>query len=123
MTPSAHKKVIIIGASSGIGRELAILYANAGWRMGITGRREALLDELKDTFPDQVETAVFDVMGTDNIRHLEQLIQKLGGLDLLVYNAGYGEVSATLDWSIDKTTVLTNVNGFIKMINFTFNYF
>lgn len=123
MTPSAHKKVIIIGASSGIGRELAILYANAGWRMGITGRREALLDELKDTFPDQVETAVFDVMGTDNIRHLEQLIQKLDGLDLLVYNAGYGEVSTTLDWSIDKTTVLTNVNGFIEMINFTFNYF
>jgi len=41
----------------------------------------------------------------------------------LVYNAGYGEVSETLDWGIDKQTTLTNVNGFVEIANFTFNYF
>jgi short-subunit dehydrogenase len=123
MTSSLNKKIIIIGASSGIGKELAILYAQAGCRVGISGRRAALLDELKDLFPNQIETTVFDVMGSENILHLQQLIQKLDGLDLLIYNAGYGDVSPELDWDIDKTTILTNVNGFVEMVNFTFNYF
>ena len=77
-----------MGASSGIGKELAILYAKAGWRVGITGRRAVLLDELKNSFPANTETAVFDVMGRDNIRYLTSLIQQLGGLDLFIYNAG-----------------------------------
>jgi short-subunit dehydrogenase len=123
MTSSLNKKVIIIGASSGIGKELAILYAQAGCRVGITGRRMELLDELKGLFPGQTETEEFDVMGTENSIHLEQLIQKLGGVDLLIYNAGFGEVSNELDWQIDKTTVLTNVNGFVEVAVFAFNYF
>ncbi|MEP6747531.1 MAG: SDR family NAD(P)-dependent oxidoreductase [Bacteroidota bacterium] len=123
MTSSLNKKVIIVGASSGIGKELAILYAQAGCRVGISGRRAKLLDELKDRFPSQVEIAVFDVMGADNVLFVQQLIQKLGGLDLLIYNAGYGEVSENPDWQIDKTTVLTNVNGFVEIANFVFTYF
>ena len=112
-----------MGASSGIGKELAILYAQAGCSLGITGRRAALLDEIKNSYPGQVETAVFDVMGSDNIAHLEPLIQKLGGLDLFIYNAGYGDVSEKPDWQIDKTTILTNVNGFAEMVNYAYNYF
>jgi short-subunit dehydrogenase len=123
MMYSLNKKVVIIGASSGIGKELAILYAKAGCRVCITGRRAILLDELKSSFPQQIETAVFDVTGNDNIARLESIIQKMGGLDLFVYNAGYGEVSDELNWQIDKTTVLTNVNGFIEMVHYAFNYF
>jgi short-subunit dehydrogenase len=120
---SLNKKIIIVGASSGIGKELAILYAQAGCSLGITGRRAALLDELKSSYPGQVETAVFDVTGNDNIAHLEPLIQKLGGLDVFIYNAGYGDVSEKLDWQIDKTTIFTNVNGFTEMVNYMYNYF
>lgn len=123
MTSSLNKKIIIVGASSGIGKELAVLYAQARCSIGITGRRIELLDEIKNEFPGQVKTAVFDVMGNDNILHLETLIQKLGGLDLFIYNAGYGDVSDVPDWQIDKTTVLTNVNGFTEMVNYTYNYF
>jgi short-subunit dehydrogenase len=123
MTSSLHKKVIIAGASSGIGRELAILYAQAGCRVGVTGRRAALLEEIKNDFPGQIAIAVFDVMGNDNIVHLRSLIEELGGLDLFVYNAGYGAISAEADWQIDKTTVLTNVNGFVETVNFVFNYY
>ncbi|MEO5684577.1 MAG: SDR family NAD(P)-dependent oxidoreductase [Chitinophagaceae bacterium] len=123
MTSSLNKKVIIVGASSGIGKELAILYARAGCRLGITGRRAALLDEIKSNFPAQVETAVFDVMGQENILQLEKLIQQLGGLDLFIYNAGYGDISKSLDWKIDKQTVLTNVNGFTEMACYAWHYF
>jgi short-subunit dehydrogenase len=117
------RRVIIIGATSGIGLELARLYIKAGDRVGITGRRSHLLDDLQNQFPSQVVTECFDVMGNDNIVHLASLIHKLDGLDLLIYNSGYGDVSDTLDWEIDKRTTLTNVNGFVEIVNYTFNYF
>lgn len=117
------KKVIIIGATSGIGKELALLYLKAGNRVGITGRRNILLEEIRQQFPSQVETEAFDVTGTENIVHLESLISKLGGMDLFVYNSGYGDASKELNWEMDKATTLINVNGFVEMTNYTFNYF
>lgn len=117
------RRVIIIGATSGIGLALAKLFIGEGDRVGVTGRRGHLLDDLQKQFPSQVETECFDVMGSDNIAHLRSLINKLNGLDLLIYNSGYGDVSESLDWSIDKQTTLTNVNGFVEIVNFTFNYF
>ncbi|MCW3091858.1 MAG: family NAD(P)-dependent oxidoreductase [Ferruginibacter sp.] len=117
------KKVIIIGATSGIGRALAILYAKNNWLVGATGRRRTLLDSLQHEFPNNVITECFDVTKEDNIECLKNLTQQLGGLDLLVYNSGYGEPSAELDWEIDKDTTSINVNGFIEIVNFTFNYF
>lgn len=127
------KKIIIIGATSGIGRALAKEYANAGHRVGITGRRAELLESFKREFDkfngssNESNTLVapecFDVTGKDNISHLQSLIGKLGGLDLLIYNSGFGDPSATLDWAIDKKTVDINVNGFIEIVNWSFHYF
>jgi len=123
MTFSSAKKVIIIGASSGIGHELAILYVQAGCRVGITGRSCDALARIKTRFPEQIVTACFDTTGTENIAQLESLIRRLGGMDLFIYNAGYGEASKTLEWNIEKATTLTNVNGFIEMSVYAFNFF
>jgi short-subunit dehydrogenase len=117
------KKVIIVGASSGMGRQLAILYLNAGHQVGITGRRLALLEELKGQFPGQVQTAAFDVTGDENIHHLESLIEKMGGVDLFIYNSGFGDAGKELDWQVEKTTLLTNVMGFMETTNWMFNFF
>jgi short-subunit dehydrogenase len=117
------KKVIIIGATSGIGRALAILYAQNNWLVGITGRRRALLDSLQQEFPGNIVTECFDVTRDDNIKCIKNLIQQLGGLDMLVYNSGYGEPSGKLDWEIDNKTTCINVNAFVEIVNFIFNYF
>jgi len=117
------KKVIIIGATSGIGRALAFRYLKAGHHVGITGRRAHLLDEIKQHYPQQTFTAVFDVTGNENIVHLEQLIEQLQGMDLFIYNSGYGEASKELNWAMDKKTTLINVNGFAETTNYAFNYF
>ena len=116
------RRVIIIGATSGIGLALAKLFVREGDLLGVTGRRCHLLEDLQNEFPLQVVTECFDVMGNENIPHLESLIKKLNGLDLLIYNSGYGEVSETLDWKIDRQTTLTNVTGFVEIVNYTFNY-
>jgi short-subunit dehydrogenase len=117
------QKIIIIGASSGIGLELAKMFAENGNHVGVTGRRCALLEKLAEEFPSEIFAECFDVRGDQNILHVESLIKKINGLDLLIYNSGYGEVSQTLDWKIDKQTVETNVNGFIEIVNYVFNYF
>jgi len=117
------KRVIIVGATSGIGLELAKLFIGEGDRVGVTGRRCHLLDNLRKQFPSQVVSECFDVMENGNVAHLKSLVNKLEGLDLLIYNSGYGDVSDTLDWAIDKRTTLTNVNGFVEIVNYTFNYF
>lgn len=117
------KKAIIVGATSGIGRELARLYAESGWLVGATGRRQDLLYTLQLEYPNNIDTECFDVTSHGSIAHIESLIKKLGGLDLLIYNSGYGDVSEKLDLELDRATVDTNVNGFIEIVNFAFNYF
>lgn len=117
------KKVIIIGATSGIGRELAGLYAGFGWLVGATGRRQDLLYTLQLSYPNNIITECFDVTANESINHLESLVEKMDGMDLLVYNSGFGDASEKLDWETDKMTVDTNVNGFIEIVNYSFNYF
>jgi len=117
------RKIIIVGATSGIGRKMAELYAASGNIVGITGRRKELLDEIENMFPGKIKTERFDVTGNENIEKLTALIQKIGGLDILVYSSGIGELSKGLDWEIDELTVNTNVKGFIEIANWGFNYF
>jgi short-subunit dehydrogenase len=119
----AQKKIIIVGASSGIGREIACKYAVSGNKVGITGRRENLLNELKEKYPRQIFTSCFDVMGNENDQKIQQLIHELEGLDLLIYNSGYGDPSKELDFEIENTTTKTNVNGFVEIVSYAFNYF
>jgi short-subunit dehydrogenase len=117
------KKVIIVGATSGIGKEMAKIYAEKNYTVGITGRRNELLNELKQQYPEQMITSCFDVTGNDNQQHIQQLIQNMDGLDLLIYNSGYGDTSLQLDWEIERTTTQTNVNGFVEIVTHAFNYF
>ena len=122
-TNNQIKRIIIVGATSGIGRKMAELYAASGNIVGITGRRKELLDEIENMFPGKIQTECFDVTSHGNISSLTSLIQKIGGLDILVYSSGVGGPSKELDWQIDKLTVDTNVNGFIEIANWGFNFF
>jgi len=118
-----QQKIVIIGATSGIGKRMAELYAGKKYRIGISGRRMEFLQEIKHQFPQQIEYECFDVTGKENISHLNILVNKLGGMDILVISAGTGEPSKELSWEIDKTTVDTNVSGFTEIANWAFNYF
>jgi len=117
------KKIIIIGGSSGLGRQLAKIYAEQKHMVAVTGRREELLATLKNEYPLNIITSAFDVTTADNKRQVELLIQKLGGLNLLIYNAGYGDPSLELIPETEQLTTLTNVNGFVEIVSYAFNYF
>jgi len=117
------QKIIIIGATSGIGRELALLYAASGHTVGATGRRRELLESLRNEYPDRIITAVADATAPEAGHHLEALTQELGGLDILIFNAGWGDLADNLDWNIDKQTVDINVNAFLVAVHFGWQFF
>jgi short-subunit dehydrogenase len=117
------QKIIIIGASSGIGKEIATIFAQRGDKVAITGRRKELLDQLEKTYPGNITSFCFDVTQQGNQEHLESIINEMGGLDMLIYNAGFGDAKRELDWEIERQTTLTNVYGFVEIINYIFTYF
>jgi len=118
------KKAIIIGATSGIGLGLAKILANNNYKVGITGRRTELLEELKSQKPNAYYTKTFDVTNTKLIvEKLNALTTELGGLDLLIISSGTGDLNEKLDFEIEKRTIETNVVGFTCIADWAFNYF
>lgn len=115
-------KIIIIGATSGIGKELALQYLSAGHTVSITGRRHELLEELKKQYP-AIHTGCFDVQAADAGERVQLLITCMGGLDLLIYAAGYGEPNKALVNETELDSTATNVMGFVRTATFAFNYF
>jgi short-subunit dehydrogenase len=118
------KNAIVVGASSGIGEGLTNLLVAANYRVGITGRRTALLDKIQARFPNNILTKTFDVDAVDMIgHHLDALVYDLGGLDLLIISSGTGDLNSNLDFNIENNAIKTNVQGFTCVADWAFNYF
>lgn len=117
------KRVIIIGATSGIGREVAKLYIAQGWQVGIAGRRAEELEALRKEAPGQVSAEVLDVTQEDAPVRLQSLINKVGGMDLFLLSAGIGKQNPSLTPDIELRTAATNVEGFIRLTNAAWHYF
>lgn len=116
------QKAIVIGASSGIGLELSKILAKKNYLVGITGRRKSLLEELQAEKPDSYIISSFDCTSENAITHLEELVTKLNGLDLLVFSSGTGDINKGLDYSIEQRTNQLNVEAFTKIVGWGFNY-
>jgi len=118
------KKAIIIGATSGIGKGIAEILTENNYKVGITGRRTELLEDLKSQKPNLFITRTFDVTDTKVInKNLEALTTELGGLDLLIISSGTGDLNEKLNFGIEKRTIETNVTGFTCIADWAFNYF
>jgi short-subunit dehydrogenase len=117
------KKVIIIGATSGLGRELALHYINSGNIVGIAGRRGNLLEEIKSLNHSNVYTMELDSSKPEAKEKLNNLIEEMGGMDLFVYCSGTGYVNKELEIQKEIQTVEVNVYGFTQLINIAYHYF
>lgn len=112
------KRAIVIGASSGIGREVARLLISEGWTVGVAARREAMLQDLGAT-----AIACIDVTAEDATQRLRRLIGDLGGMDLFFYASGIGHQNRQLREDIEISTMQTNGLGFTRMIGEAYRYF
>lgn len=116
------RQAIIVGASSGLGKEVARLLLADGWRIGIMARREEALLELKAGNPAMVEVEACDITQETAPEKLLSLIERLGGIDLYFHASGIGKRNEVLDSKVEDDTVITNVLGFTRMIDAAFNY-
>ena len=116
-------RIIIIGATSGIGREVAKFYIAQGWQVGVAGRRAEELETLRKEAPEQVSTQVLDVTLEDAPFRLQSLIDKVGGMDLFLLSSGIGKQNPTLTPDIELKTAATNVEGFIRLTTAAYHYF
>lgn len=142
------KRIVIVGATSGIGLEVARLCMRKGWRVGVAGRRVQALDTLRaeagvngagsgsvmgseDAGPGsdagfasgQIVTARIDVTREDAPERLGKLIEALGGMDIYLHCAGIGFNNSALEAQLEMATVETNGAGFTRMLVAAFDYF
>lgn len=117
------KHAVVIGASSGIGMEVAKLLLADGWTLGVAARREDRLQSLKQIAPDRVEVSAIDVTADDAAVRLRELIERMGSMDLFFYASGIGKQNRTLEEHIELDTVNTNGVGFTRMIGEAYRYF
>jgi short-subunit dehydrogenase len=119
------KYAIVVGASSGMGEALARRLAAGGCKVALVARRagelERLRDELNRTASEPVAIiAVHDVANRDEVPGLFQnLTRDLGGLDLIIYAAGYMPKIAEdeYDTTIDERIMEVNLSGAIAWLN------
>lgn len=115
--------IIIMGASSGIGAELAKLYISAGHKVGLAARRLEHLERLKTLAPDRVEVARIDLTDTNAPEEVDALANRLGGLDLYIHSSGIGWQNVGLEAQLEQQTTEVNVVGFTSLIAHIFNRF
>ncbi|MDE6244005.1 MAG: SDR family NAD(P)-dependent oxidoreductase [Muribaculaceae bacterium] len=116
-------KIIIVGASSGIGKKVAEAFASRGIKVGLAARHTANLKKLKEQYPDNVEYASIDVTHINAPKLLNELIEKTGGMDIYFHVAGIGYDNPELDPQREAEIINTNAVGFARMIASAYNYF
>lgn len=118
------KRVIIVGATSGIGRALASLYVAEGWTVGLCGRRIGVLEEMQEAFGAAVRIREMDVADTEAARQrFDDLARAMGGVDLVIISAGTGYLDSDFPWEMEQETLMTNVAGFAAIAHAAFELF
>jgi len=116
-------KAIVVGATSGIGKELVNILTKEGWEVGIAGRREEELQKMQSKNLNIVATESIDITHSDAGNKLIKLISKTGGMDLYFHSSGIGYQNRTLDIDKELITIETNALGMVRMVDTAFHYF
>lgn len=117
------KRIVIMGASSGIGLRAAEILASRGIRVGLAARHTKTLEALKKKYPELVEYSRIDVTLPDAGKELYRLIERLGGMDIYFHVAGIGFENLTLDPVREVEIMETNMVAFARMLCYAYRYF
>ena len=121
-----EKKIIwITGASSGIGKALAIKFAEKGWIVAASARRENLLEDL-NKFNSNIYSFPLDVTEIENCELVaNKIIEKFGGIDICVFGTGMHDPKSEKRFNLNKIREIMEVNyfGTMNSINSIYEYF
>jgi short-subunit dehydrogenase len=117
------RKVIIIGASSGIGEALARKFSSEHFEVGLMARRIYLLNKLKRSLKTRTYVQQVDLSEKNAKENLSTLIKKMKKVDIIIINAGIGYINEEFDLNKELQTIEVNTAGFVKMANTAYKYF
>lgn len=117
------KRAIIMGATSGIGMEVAKLLASKGWKVGIAGRRTEKLEAMVNSHTNITHFSTIDVDQSNAPSRLLALIHGMGGMNLYFHSSGIGWQNTRLDTDKEMRTVETNALGFTRMVTAAYDWF
>ena len=134
---SRSRRAIVMGATSGLGREIALELLKRGFIVGVCGRRLELLQEFEAEWKSwllspaassrvatrQLFIRQLDVTAPDAPERLLGLVEEMGGMDMYIHSSGIGYKNMALDGRIERETVITNALGFTQMVDAAFDWF
>lgn len=112
-----------MGASSGMGLRVAEMLAERGVPVGLAARNTKPMEELKRRFPSNVEYASIDICRSDAPERLDELIGKLGGMEVYLHISGIGYENLDLDPEREAAIVNTNAVGLSRMLCAAYRHF
>jgi len=116
--------ILIIGATSGIGRALAENYIKEGHKVSITGRREDKLLEISKLNEDRVYPVRHDIRDMAQFQDLLTKVKnKFGSIDLIIVSSGIGKFNKNLEWPICESVLKTNILGVTNILTASFRFF
>ena len=118
-------KILIVGATSGIGRALFELYASQGHEVAVVGRRQEMLDEMcRQHSQGRVCAYRADVTDVESTPvWLDGVWKDMAGVDVVIASAGVGELNPQLEYAKEVATLNTNVVGWTCLVDEVFNRF
>ena len=118
-------KILIVGATSGIGRALFELYASQGHEVAVVGRRQEMLDEMcRQHSQGTVYAYRADVTDVESTPvWLDGVWKDMAVVDVVIASAGVGELNPQLEYAKEVATLNTNVVGWTCLVDEVFNRF
>ena len=114
------KRIIITGASSGIGKATAEKLAAKGHQLVVSARRTEALEELCERYPENVQFISCDVSDDAQVSAMvERCVQSFGGVDVLINNAGMGVFDPLIEAKLSDwhTMIDINIKGLLSCIH------
>ncbi len=120
----AVPRALIVGSTSGIGRALSAQMLNAGWIVGGVARNRQILEEMENEAQKRFYGQELDIKQIAEIPlRLEQLVQRMGGMDVCVVSSSITGKNKELEWSIEQNVLETNVLGYAAVLIWAARYF
>ncbi len=120
-----NKSIWITGASSGIGKALALKFAKEGWKVAISARRENLLNEISQS-NENIMPFPLDVTDSEKCKNVfENIKNKIGEIDISVFCTGIHDPKSEKSLNLEKVKKIMEVNffGTINSINSVYDYY
>lgn len=96
------EKAIIIGGTSGIGQGLATILLTNNYIVGLTGIEKNITEDLQNLYQKNLEVKYLNCLTDNTSEKITELVEILGGLDLLIFSAGIGNLGNNLGYEVEN---------------------